>query len=119
LPKFSRSVDRSVAGGRKVYFSDTGMLQMLASVTDGQVFENAIVNQLSPYGGMSFYHKRNSGEIDIILDGARAFEVKVTGTQKYVDEVQRVAKELKLQEAFVISKTFKKDLGHIVYPFFF
>ena len=27
IPKYSKSIDKSVAGGRKVYFEDTGLLK--------------------------------------------------------------------------------------------
>ncbi|MDP2365714.1 MAG: ATP-binding protein, partial [Ignavibacteria bacterium] len=41
IPKYSKSIDRTVAGGRKVYFSDTGLLNTIGKVNDGQLFENA------------------------------------------------------------------------------
>ena len=76
LPKYSKSVDRSIVGGKKVYFSDTGILNLVAKVTEGQLLEVAVANQLAYYGELSFYNKRNSAEIDFILNKEIAFEVK-------------------------------------------
>jgi len=113
LPKFSHSIDRSVAGGRKVYFSDTGLLQAIGKVTDGQLFENAVANQLSRYGELSFYSKRNTAEIDFILNKEVAFEVKLTGTQSDLQKLQQLADELKIDKYYVLSKNPTEKTGFI------
>lgn len=106
LPKFSKSVDRSVAGGRKVYFADTGLLTTVGSVNDAQLFENAAINQLSAYGTVSFYNKRNTAEIDAIVDKKTAFEIKLRGTEGDVRKLVRLAKEKGIDAVRVISKDF-------------
>ena len=68
LPRFTKSVDRAVAGGKKVYFTDNGLLNSIGQVNESQLFENAVVNQLSRYGTVSFYNRRNTAEIDSIVD---------------------------------------------------
>jgi len=112
LPKYSKSIDRSVASGRKVYFSDTGILNSIGQVNDAQLFENAIVNQLSAYGIVSFYNKKNAAEIDAILDGKAAFEIKLKGTEKDLGKVSKIAESMKIRKAYVISKIFadKKNI---------
>ncbi|MCK9282252.1 MAG: ATP-binding protein, partial [Melioribacteraceae bacterium] len=82
IPKLTSSIDRSVAGGKKIYFADNGLLNIIARVNEGQLFENAIANQLSPYGDLSFYNKRNTSEIDFILNKKTAFEVKLNAVDK-------------------------------------
>ena len=109
LSRFSKSIDRSVAGGRKVYFSDTGLLRAIGNVNDGQLFENAIVNQMSRYGEISFYSKRNTSEIDIILNKKTAFEVKLNGVDKDLKKVQAISREIGLEKAFIMSKKFKEE----------
>lgn len=106
LPKFSRSIDRTVAGGRKVYFSDTGILNSIGQVNEAQLFENAAVNQLSAYGSVSFYRKKNTAEIDAVLDGKTAFEIKLRGTENDLRKVSKVAESIKIKRAFIISKAF-------------
>jgi predicted AAA+ superfamily ATPase len=111
LPKFSHSIDRSVAGGRKVYFTDTGLLTAIGNVNDGQLFENAIYNQLARYGELSFYNKRNTSEIDFILDKKIAFEAKLTANDSDVRKVQKLAENLSLDKSFVLSKKYVEKVG--------
>jgi len=106
LPKFSKSIDRSVAGGRKVYFSDTGILTMIGAVNDAQLFENAVINQLSHFGEVGFYNRRNTAEIDAILDKKTAFEVKLKGTAGDVRKLAKLANGLAIETGGVISRDF-------------
>jgi len=111
LPRFSNSVDRAVAGGKKVYFTDTGLLNVIGKVSEAQVFENAIINQLSGYGKVSFYNKRNTAEIDAILGKQTSFEVKLTGTSQDFIKLSALSSDLKIPESFVISKKFQEQDG--------
>lgn len=113
LPKFSKSVDRSVAGGKKVYFSDTGILNVIGKVNDAQLFENAVVNQLAQYGAVSFYSKRNTAEIDAVLDKETAFEIKLKGTEGDGKKLARLAKDLGLSETRVVSRDFVEGDGFL------
>lgn len=113
LPRFSKSIDRAVAGGKKVYFTDTGLLNVIGKVSEAQVFENAVVNQLSSYGKVSFYNKRNTAEIDAILDRNTAFEFKLTGTQQDLSKLTALSSELGVHQSFVISKRFQEKQGFL------
>lgn len=118
LPKFSRSIDKSIASGRKVYFSDTGLLRAIGSVNEAQLFENTVINQLSHLGEVSFYRERETSEIDAILDKQFAFEIKTTGTQKDTRKVKKLSDKLKLKKSYVVSYNYR-DIPGIVYPHFF
>ncbi|UMX47501.1 MAG: ATP-binding protein [Candidatus Nealsonbacteria bacterium DGGOD1a] len=113
LPRYTKSIDKAVAGGRKVYFSDTGLLQVMGNVNDAQLFENAVINQLVRYGKVSFYNKRNTAEIDAILDKKIAFEIKLTGTLQDVSKLQKLATDIQLPSQYVISKKFIESAGFI------
>lgn len=106
LPRFAKGVDKTVAGGKKVYFSDTGLLKIIGNVNDAQLFENAIVNQLSQYGDVSFYNKRNTAEIDVIVDKKIAFEVKLKGTEKDFLKLKKLITEIGIKDGFIISREF-------------
>jgi predicted AAA+ superfamily ATPase len=108
IPKFSSSIDKSVAGGRKLYFSDTGILNVIGKVNDGQLFENAVANQLLSFGELSFYNKRNSAEIDFILNKKIAFEAKMNATSSDYNKTKRIASSLDIDGCFVISKNHVK-----------
>jgi len=106
LPKFSKSIDRTVAGGKKVYFSDTGILNIIGKVNDGQLFENAVANQLSNYGELSFYNKRNTSEIDFVLNKEIAIEVKLKSSQADLKKLEKNATGIGLKQYYLISKNF-------------
>ena len=117
LPKFSQSIDRSVAGGKKVYFSDTGILNLLGRVTEGQLLETAIANQLAYYGELTFYNKRNKSEIDFILNKEIAFEVKNRALESDAKKLQNLAKEIGIEKNYLISNTVS-GIDNIVYPWY-
>ena len=117
IPKYSKSADRRVAGGKKVYFSDTGMLNMVAKVTPGQLLETAVANQLQPYGALSFYNKRNTAEIDFVLNDSVSVEVKQKAIEADVAGLAKISGQLNLSVYYVASKT-PVELENIIYPCF-
>ena len=117
VPKYSKSIDRAVAGGKKVYFSDTGMLNLVAKVTDGQLLETAVANQLANYGKLSFYNKRNKSEIDFILNKEIAFEVKQKGLEADYKRLQNLAGEIGIERQYLISNSMSV-VENAVYPWF-
>lgn len=117
IPKYSKSIDRSVVGGRKIYFSDTGILNLVAKVTDGQLLETSVANQLSFYGELNFYNKRNKSEIDFILNKEIAFEVKQKVVESDSRKLLSLAKEIGIEKNYLISNTVS-DMEGIVYPWF-
>jgi len=115
LPKFTGSIDRSVAGGKKVYFADTGMLNLAAKVSSGQLLEVAVANQLALYGKLSFYNKRNTAEIDFILNDEIAFEVKQKASPADLVKLQKLASDLNIKQYYTISNT-PVELEKVIYP---
>lgn len=117
IPKYSKNIDRSVVGGKKVYFADTGILNLVAKITEGQLLETAVANQLSNYGELSFYNKRNKSEIDFILNKEIAFEVKQKALESDIKKLKRIANVIGIEKQYLISNT-PSDLEAIVYPWF-
>lgn len=113
VPKYSRSIDRSVAGGKKVYFTDTGILNYIGRINEGQLFENTVANQLNHYSSLSFYNVRNTEEIDFITDNKTAFEVKINATEKDVHRLKKQCLKLNIPEYYVVTKMFKNSPGTI------
>ena len=113
LSRYAKGIDRSVAGGKKVYFSDTGLLRMIGNVNDSQLFENGAVNQMSKYGKISFYNKRNTEEIDLILENKTAFEIKLKGVPNDYARLKKIASKLKISDAYVVSKEFVDQEGFV------
>jgi uncharacterized protein len=117
IPKFSKSIDRTVAGGRKVYFADTGLLNIIGKVNDGQLFENAIANQLGVYGDIFYYNKRSVSEIDFIVNKEIAFEVKLKSSFNDLKKLGKNASELGLKQYYLISKNFS-ETERTIFPMF-
>lgn len=117
VPKFTHSVDRSVAGGKKVYFTDSGILRLVSKVSDGQLFETAVANQLQNHGRLSYYNKRNTAEIDFILNGEVAFEVKQKAIEPDLRKLQKLSQSLNISAHYIISRSYVK-LNNVVYPWF-
>lgn len=78
ISPFSRSVDREISKRKKIYLADTGILQQLAQVSSGQVFENQVFLQLMKLGEIGYYQKKSGQEIDFIFRQNTACEVKET-----------------------------------------
>ncbi|MCL5027542.1 MAG: ATP-binding protein, partial [Bacteroidetes bacterium] len=117
IPKFSGSIDRSVAGGKKIYFSDNGILNAIGRVNDGQLLENSAANQLSLYGALSFYNKRNTAEIDFILDKKIAFEVKTKAVEKDLTKLENICGRIGIEKSYLISLNYT-TAGRTIFPMF-
>lgn len=113
VPKFTSNVDRSVAGGKKCYFTDNGILRTLGYVNEGQILENALHSQLSRRGEISFYNPRNISEVDFVLDKKIALEAKLQGDTRDVDKLEYYRAKLSLTKAFVVSKKYSRADGVI------
>lgn len=117
IPKFTHNIDRSIAGGKKVYFSDTGILKLITQTGSGQLLETAIANQLQHYGRVSFYNKRNTAEIDFILNEEIALEVKQKAIKPDLIKLKKIAESINISKYYIASNT-QVDLEHVIYPWF-
>ena len=117
IPKFSKSIYKSVAGGNKVYFADTGVLNVIGKVNEGQIFENAVANQLNELGDLRFYNHRNTAEIDFILNKEIAFEVKINATEKDLKRTTYLAETIAIKETHLISRKYN-ETEKTIFPMF-
>ncbi len=101
--------DREIALQMKLYFSDTGFLKILGSVSSGSLFENAVANQLYPKGELRYYARRTGQEIDFILDGQRAIEVKETPTEHDLKVLKKRAEYINLNNFNLIGRSFPES----------
>lgn len=60
---------------------------------------------------LSFYNKKNTAEIDFILNKEIAFEAKLSGTDRDIYKLQKLAKYLKLKKYYVLSKSYSETPG--------
>ncbi|MEI6050247.1 MAG: ATP-binding protein [Bacteroidota bacterium] len=104
LSVVSKNPDREIVKARKIFFSDNGIVNRLARVSSGSLFENAVFNQLKHKGALNYYSLKNGKEIDFIYDGKIAFEVKETATNADQKMVEKLASNLDIYQAYVISR---------------
>jgi len=98
IKPFVKNTDREIALQTKIYFSDNGLLNSLATVSNGAKLENAIANQLFLKGELNYYAKRNGQEIDFILNKDTAIEVKETPTAGNLKTLKRRAKSIGIEK---------------------
>jgi len=117
IPKLSHSIDRSVAGGKKVYFSDTGILNLITKTSAGQLLETTVANQLQHYGRVSYFNKRNTAEIDFILNEEIALEVKQKAIEPDINKLEKLAHNLSVPKYHIVSNT-PDNQDHVISPWF-
>ncbi|RMG16242.1 MAG: DUF4143 domain-containing protein, partial [Bacteroidetes bacterium] len=104
ISPYSGSIDRAIAKQQKVYLADTGIVNKLAQVDSGALFENAIALQLKKLGSLAYFQLKSGQEIDFILDKNSAFEVKETPTESDLKTLQKRARLLNIRQAQLIGR---------------
>ena len=107
LPAHSASADRVAALGRKLYFYDNGIAGVLARLSEGALFENAIFNQLRTYGALSYLARGSEYEIDFVLDlptHSTAPEVKTHPLPSDLQKLRRLATSHALPQAHLVGR---------------
>lgn len=98
------NTDREIALQKKIYFTDTGLLNILGKISSGALFENKIANQLSQLGEIKYYAKRSGQEIDFILNNSIALEVKETPTTSDYNKLKDRSSSIGLVNKYLIGK---------------
>lgn len=104
VPALARNPDREIVKAPKVFINDNGLLNQLAEVSSGVQFENAIFNQLKFFGTLHYYSLKTGKEIDFILDGKTAFEVKETPTHQDMVQLKNLSSNIKIHQNYIVSR---------------
>lgn len=112
ITPFTKNIDKEISQQTKLYFADTGILNVLAGdqLSSGQVFENTIAVQLKTQGTVQYYQKKTGQEIDFIFNGDTALEVKETPVQKDKYTLEQRANGLDLEKYFLLGR-YDSNLG--------
>lgn len=109
ISKFSKSIDRQAAGMQKLFLCDIGMVNNLGRVSEGQLFEQSVFQNLHINHAVNFYNKDGGSEIDFIVDGKIALEVKTSASKRDIDHLKRRSQNLNLLEAYIISREYSEE----------
>lgn len=108
LPKHTGSTDRRVAGGKKVYLCDAGLLNYLGHPSSGVLLESAVFTTLRPNHTLSYYDKEGRSEIDFVVDGKIGIEVKTSSSKREGAHLALRANSARLSEFYIISQEYTK-----------
>jgi len=114
LPKYSASVDRQAAGSKKLFMCDSGIANTLGRISQGQLLEQSVFQALRPTHRLNFYHKDGANEIDFIVDGHVALEVKAIASRRDIAHLEKRATSVHVPEYYVVSHQFSDSPKVIV-----
>jgi hypothetical protein len=105
---FTKNIDKEISQQTKLYFADTGLLNVLAGqqLSSGQVFENAIAIQLKNQGTIQYYQKKTGQEIDFILNEQTAIEVKETPISQDKSTLEKRALAIGIDKYHLIGRNY-------------
>lgn len=109
LPKFSASIDRQAAGSKKLYLCDSGIANFLGKISEGQLLEQSVFQNIRQKGKLHFYRKEKGSEIDFIVNENTALEVKLVPSKQDIEFLQRRSTALHLSEQYIVSRVFSEE----------
>lgn len=104
IKPFTKGIDKEITKQPKIFFADTGLLQICGQTSSGAIFENVVAHQLALIGELNYYEKSSGTEIDFILDKKIAIEVKETLGGFDIKSLQKRSKPLELEENILIGR---------------
>ena len=113
---FSYSRDVEIRKIPKVYFCDSGLINNIAKVSQGGLFEQNIFQNLRIKGEVNYYQRKSGAEIDFILNKKTAFEVKITPQQSDLNGLARISREIGIKDYKIVSFNYSK-LKKAIYGF--
>lgn len=116
IKPFSKGRNSEIRRVPKVYLCDSGLVNHLAKLDIGSIFENSIFQNLILKGKLNYYQRKSGTKIDFILNKKVAYEVKLTPQGSDVKRLKGIAKALGLREFRVVSRNYS-ELENIVYGF--
>lgn len=109
LPRHSGSIDRQAAGSKKLFLCDCGMANVLGRISQGQLLEQSVFQNLRYNHKLSFYSKEGASEIDFIVDGKLAFEVKMSMSQQDLANLKRRSAGLNINANYVLTLQYSEN----------
>ena len=103
---YSKNADKEIVSQKKLYFSDTGILNITGQVSSGALLENAVALQLMRKGEVNYYTRKNGLEIDFILDNSIAIEVKETPSPSDLQTLKQRAELAGITKHYLVAKNF-------------
>ncbi|MFA6551836.1 MAG: ATP-binding protein [Patescibacteria group bacterium] len=128
LPPFSLNAKVEVVKAPKIFFYDTGLLQMLwfkklsGSSQAGNVFETSVFAELVKHYGadpLHYWRTKSQAEVDFILNERgqmRPFEVKMNFNNFHAAAVQSFCEKYHLADYWVVGLAGERRKNNFIYP---
>lgn len=114
LNRHSGSIDRQAAGSKKLFMCDTGVINTLGKISQGQLFEQSVFQCLRDNYKLTYYNKGVLSEIDFILDNNIAVEIKYSATKKDFSSLNRRKESLKISQGYIVTHEFSDNVQSIL-----
>ncbi len=101
----TKNPDREIVKAQKLYFCDNGLLDILSDINSGSKFENAVFNQIRSHGSIQYYATKNGMEIDFILDGKLAIEVKESPLEQDRKKTERISEMAGVEKCRLVGRS--------------
>lgn len=115
VPVHTNSPDREIVKANKVYFTDTGLANHLATLSSGAQFENTLYNQLSRQGKVQYYALKTGQEIDFVFSGDTALESKETPTPSDLPQLQQLSSLAGLKNGRLVGRHFNAKFTNFIW----
>ncbi|MBI5358372.1 ATP-binding protein [Candidatus Amesbacteria bacterium] len=112
---FSTDRDVEIRGAKKIYFCDSGLARILGKTDPGQLFENAIFQQLKNKGQINYYQRKSGVEVDFVLNESSGWEIKTKASGRDIEKTYVLIKDIGLQDSKVVS--FDYTTADVIYGF--
>lgn len=109
LSRYSASIDRQAAGSKKLFLCDCGMANLLGKISQGQLLEQSVFQNLRSNYKLNFYSKGGSSEIDFIIDDKIALEVKTSMSKRDLANLKKRSQSLKIKENYVLTLQYAEN----------
>ncbi|KQC14742.1 MAG: hypothetical protein APR63_13520 [Desulfuromonas sp. SDB] len=113
---YSSGKDTEIRKAPKVYLCDVGLLNNVAKVSRGHLFENAVFQIIRKDNKINYYQKKSGVEIDFVLNQERCLEVKINPDENDLSRIRRLCEQLKLKRYNLVGLNYSK-VERVVYPF--
>jgi predicted AAA+ superfamily ATPase len=109
LSKFTSSIDRQAAGTKKLFLCDGGVANFLGKLSEGQLFEQSIFQNLNKSHKLNYFSNDQGGEIDFIVDSKVAIEVKLNPSRQDIEFLKRRNNVLNTTECYIASLEYSDE----------
>ena len=116
IKPFSKSRDVEIRKTPKVYFCDSGLVNNIANISRGALFEQNIFQNLRLKGKVNYYQRKSGAEIDFILNEKKSFEVKTNPNKTDLNKLEKISKSIKINSFKIISLNYSL-LKNVIYGF--